>query len=60
MMASGVGVSLVPTLALVNKLNADIVTRPFSPNRTRHLIAFWPKKKPLIPVGRQLLRECCS
>lgn len=60
MVANGVGVSLVPTLALVNKLHADIVPLPLSPNRARHLIAFWPKKAPLGPLGQQLLRKCCS
>lgn len=58
MVANGVGVSLVPTLALVNKLNADLVTRPLSPRGVRQLIAFWPKKKPLGPVGQQLLQAC--
>lgn len=60
MVASGVGVSLVPTLALVNKLNADLVTRPLSPRGVRQLIAFWPKKKPLGPVGQQLLQACSA
>lgn len=58
MVAGDVGVSLVPTLALSNKPTANVVTRPLSPRRDRNLIAFWPKRQPLNPVGKQFLREC--
>jgi len=58
MVAGDVGVSLVPTLALSNKATANVVTRPLSPRRDRNLIAFWPKRQPLNPVGTQFLREC--
>ncbi|KUJ87012.1 MAG: transcriptional regulator [Halomonas sp. 54_146] len=58
MVAGDVGVSLVPTLALSNKPTANVVTRPLSPRRDRNLIAFWPKRQPLNPVGKQLLKEC--
>ncbi|AQU81281.1 MULTISPECIES: LysR family transcriptional regulator [unclassified Halomonas] len=60
MVAGGVGVSLVPTLALNSKPIANVVIRPLTPRRNRNLIAFWPKKQPLNKVGRQLLKECQS
>ncbi|MBT2787777.1 LysR family transcriptional regulator [Halomonas sp. ISL-106] len=58
MVAGDVGVSLVPTLALSNKPTANVVTLPLSPRRDRNLIAFWPKRQALNPVGQQLLSEC--
>ncbi|MCA1773791.1 MAG: LysR family transcriptional regulator [Halomonas sp.] len=56
MVAGDVGVSFVPTLALNNKPMANVVTLPLSPRRDRNLIVFWPKRQPLNPVGKQLLR----
>ncbi|MGO1870125.1 MULTISPECIES: LysR family transcriptional regulator [Halomonas] len=58
MVAGDVGVSLVPTLALNNQQKANVVTLPLSPRCDRNLIAFWPKRQPLNPVGKQLLKEC--
>lgn len=60
MVAGDVGVSLVPTLALINMPAAKVVIRPLSPRRDRNLIAFWPKKQPLNKIGRKLLKECKS
>lgn len=60
MVAGDVGVSLVPTLALINIPTAKVVIRPLSPRRDRNLIAFWPKKQPLNKIGRKLLNECKS
>jgi len=60
MVAGDVGVSLVPTLALINMPTAKVVIRPLSPRRDRNLIAFWPKKQPLNKIGRKLLKECKS
>ena len=58
MVAGDVGVSLVPTLALNNQQKANVVTLPLSPRCDRTLIAFWPKRQPLNPVGKQLFKEC--
>ena len=58
MVAGDVGVSLVPTLALNNKPVGNVVSLPLSPQRDRNLIAFWAKRQPLNPVGKQLLKEC--
>lgn len=60
MVAGDVGVSLVPTLALINMPTAKVVIRPLSPRRDRNLIAFWPKKQPLNKIGIKLLKECKS
>tara|TARA_R110002051_G_scaffold320640_2_gene406390 strand:- start:1262 stop:1558 length:297 start_codon:yes stop_codon:yes gene_type:complete len=60
MVAGDVGVSLVPTLALINMPTAKVVIRPLSSRRDRNLIAFWPKKQPLNKIGIKLLKECKS
>lgn len=60
MVAGDVGVSLVPTLALINMPTAKVVIRPLSLRRDRNLIAFWPKKQPLNKIGIKLLKECKS
>ncbi|WP_235270467.1 LysR family transcriptional regulator [Halomonas sp. KHS3] len=60
MVAGDVGVSLVPTLALINMPTAKVVIRPLSPRRDRNLIGFWPKKQPLNKIGIKLLKECKS
>lgn len=57
MVAGEVGVSLVPRLALNNRSAAGVVTLPLSPTRERNLIAFWPKKYPLNPIGQHWLGE---
>ncbi|WP_447555446.1 LysR family transcriptional regulator [Vreelandella sp. EE22] len=57
MVAGGVGVSLVPRLALADPPAVPVSTLPLAPARERNLIAFWPKRRPLNPVGRHWLGE---
>ncbi|WP_447928131.1 LysR family transcriptional regulator substrate-binding protein [Vreelandella sp. EE27] len=57
MVAGEVGVSLMPRLALSNRPAAGVTALPLSPTRQRNLIAFWPQKRPLNPLGQQWLGE---